>query len=73
AADSARFFVGYSGWGPGQLEAELDGGAWLTMAATGQIVFGSDDPWQRLVRQIGGTQLIATLGIKHVPPDPRMN
>jgi putative transcriptional regulator len=70
---NAKFFVGYAGWGPGQLETELDGGAWLTVAAGDQHVFGAEDPWQRLTRQIGGSQLLASLGIKHVPSDPRLN
>ncbi len=73
APKETRFFVGYAGWGPGQLEAELDGGAWLTVAATSQHVFQADDPWQGLTRQIGGSQLFASLGIKHVPSDPRLN
>ncbi|HEX4145342.1 MAG TPA: YqgE/AlgH family protein [Pirellulales bacterium] len=70
---SVKFFVGYSGWGPGQLEAELDSGAWLTIAASQQHVFAPEDPWQALTRQIGGSQLLASLGIKHVPSDPRLN
>jgi putative transcriptional regulator len=70
---STKFFVGYSGWGPGQLEAELDGGAWLTIAASDQHVFQGDDPWQSLTRLIGGSQLLSSLGIKHVPSDPRLN
>ena len=73
AAPQARFFVGYAGWGPGQLEAELDGGAWLTDRRQRPSVFGADDPWERLTRQIGGSQLLASLGIKHVPSDPRLN
>jgi putative transcriptional regulator len=69
----ARFFVGYSGWGPEQLEAELRAGAWLTIPAADRYVFGSEDCWLDLAKQIGGAQLLETLGIKHVPADPRMN
>ncbi|HTU27090.1 MAG TPA: YqgE/AlgH family protein [Pirellulales bacterium] len=69
----ARFFVGYSGWGPGQLEAELRAGAWLTTTAADRHVFGSEDCWLDLAKQIGGAQLLETLGIKHIPADPRMN
>jgi putative transcriptional regulator len=73
AADQARFFVGYSGWGPGQLEMELDAGAWLTTAASRRYVFELDDSWHDLARQIGNAQLLESLGIKHVPADPRLN
>ncbi len=73
AQAQARFFVGYSGWGPGQLEAELDAGAWLTIAAAGRTVFEPDDGWPDLVKQIGGSQLLEALGIKHIPADPRLN
>lgn len=72
-AEQARFFVGYSGWGGGQLEMELDAGAWLTIAATRRYVFNPDDCWQDLARQIGGSQLLESLGIKHVPSDPSLN
>lgn len=31
--------LGYSGWGPGQLEAEMAQNAWLTCPASGDILF----------------------------------
>ncbi|MCA8883300.1 MAG: YqgE/AlgH family protein [Rhodobacteraceae bacterium] len=34
--------LGYSGWGPGQIEAELQQNAWLVGEASEQIVFSSD-------------------------------
>ena len=69
-----RFFVGFAGWGPGQLESELRQEAWLTMPATAETVFAYDeDLWDRVMKRISDAKLIAELGIKHVPPDPSLN
>ena len=38
-AAEVRFFVGYSGWGAGQLEDEISRNGWLTVEATPQIIF----------------------------------
>lgn len=32
--------LGYAGWGPGQLESELQGNAWLTVPADEALLFG---------------------------------
>jgi putative transcriptional regulator len=70
----ARFFVGYAGWGAGQLEREMDEGAWLTAPATAERVFGDiDELWQRVTREATSSALISTLKIKHVPKHPWMN
>ena len=37
-----RVFSGYSGWGAGQLEGEVDRGDWLTHPACRELVFHSD-------------------------------
>jgi putative transcriptional regulator len=49
-----RVFAGYAGWGPGQLEAEVDAGAWHIGRGVAATVF-DDDPeslWQRLTRKL---------------------
>src|SRR5580704_413924 len=46
-------YLGYAGWGPGQLERELDLGAWHIVAPDAASVF-DDDPdsvWTRLIRR----------------------
>ena len=49
-----RFFAGYSGWGPGQLEDELKMGGWLVCAATADDVFSDFEPlWEALVKRVG--------------------
>ncbi len=56
-----RVYLGYAGWGPGQLENEIQQGAWSTMR-TSKYVFDSDPAtlWQRLKRdaesQIAGAE-----------------
>jgi putative transcriptional regulator len=36
---AVRLYAGYSGWGPGQLEGELKGEAWVVVRATQDIIF----------------------------------
>lgn len=69
-----RFFVGYAGWGDGQLERELGEGSWLVAPATAELVFGDhEELWQKVTRQVTSGNLLSALKIKHVPPDPRLN
>jgi putative transcriptional regulator len=54
--DRVRIFRGYAGWGPGQLDAELDEGAWMVFDAVDDDVF-TDRPehlWRNVVRRQGG-------------------
>ncbi len=50
---SFHVFVGYAGWGPGQLEHEVDLGAWHIMSAETPLVFHPDPEsvWPRLIRR----------------------
>ena len=51
-----RVFRGYAGWGPGQLEGEIDEGAWLVLDAEEGDVFASepDELWRTVLRRQGG-------------------
>lgn len=46
-----RVFTGYSGWGPGQLEAELATGSWAVVPARADVVFDLplEEIWVRLI------------------------
>jgi len=47
--------LGYAGWGPGQLDAEIQANGWLTVAPDNDIVFGGEhcDKWQRALAKLG--------------------
>ena len=52
-SSTLRFYLGYAGWGPGQLEAEVDAGAWFITSGDAKIVFDSEPEtlWDRLIRR----------------------
>lgn len=69
-----RWFAGFSGWSPGQLEAEVEEDSWLTATATNELVFGDAEIlWPTLVKQLLGKELLLDFGIARVPDDPTVN
>ncbi len=67
----ARFFVGYSGWGAGQLEGEMETGSWLVAPATKEMIFTDDQAkWQRLLKEIVLGQWVDP---RRIPEDPSVN
>ncbi len=52
-SNSFHVFVGYAGWGAGQLEHEVELGAWHIMSADDAVVFHSDPDsvWPRLIQR----------------------
>jgi putative transcriptional regulator len=67
----ARVFAGYAGWGPGQLDGELEEGSWIVEPAAPDDVFTSDpdELWSDVLRRKGGPFGVLAL----MPPDPSLN
>ncbi|MGV8988273.1 MAG: YqgE/AlgH family protein [Cypionkella sp.] len=51
----ALLALGYSGWGPGQLEVEISRNDWLTAEPTDALIFGEEDPrkWGNALQNMG--------------------
>lgn len=68
---SLRVFAGYAGWGNGQLQTEVDEGAWYVLPGEPSDPFMAEPQrlWQAVLRRQGGDlALVATY-----PDDPRLN
>lgn len=52
---NALLAIGYSGWGPGQLESEIQANGWLTAPPDEAILFDEnfDTKWDRAIEQLG--------------------
>jgi putative transcriptional regulator len=50
-----RLIVGFSGWGPGQLEQELEASAWLISDVDREVLFATpaDRMWETAIRRLG--------------------
>jgi len=50
-----KMFAGYAGWSAGQLEDEMERGAWLTHPASVELVFDTDPQhlWRLILQQKG--------------------
>jgi putative transcriptional regulator len=59
-----RLLLGYAGWGPGQLDAELTASAWLTVPPDPDLVFETpaEAMWERAIRALGVDPLALQLG-----------
>ncbi len=71
AIASLRVYAGYAGWSPGQLEAEIDEGAWYVVSAEPGDVFIAEPEaqWRKVLRrQEGDLAFLATY-----PDDPSLN
>jgi putative transcriptional regulator len=67
----ARIYAGYAGWGPGQLEAELEDSSWLVEPGRPDDVFAPHDLdlWRAVVKRKGRAFAMLSL----MPPDPSLN
>ena len=66
-----RFFIGYSGWGNGQLADELKEKSWLTVMATRKLIFHkkTQELWKEAIRHLGGDYEMMV----NFPIDPQLN
>lgn len=67
----ARIFAGYAGWGPGQLDAELERDDWFVAPAGVDDIFDPDpeELWRRVLARKGGHYAL----VARMPVDPSVN
>jgi putative transcriptional regulator len=68
---AARAFVGHSGWGPGQLDSELERGDWIVEPARLKDAFSATprDLWAAVLTRKGGSYAL----VARMPLDPSLN
>jgi putative transcriptional regulator len=66
-----RVFAGHAGWGPGQLEAEMQEESWILEPATREDVFTPDpeELWSQVLRRKGREYAL----LSTMPVDPSLN
>ena len=69
--ERTRVYAGHAGWGPGQLDEEMEREDWIVAPATPDAVFCDDaeELWAAVLRRLGGSYaMLATM-----PLDPSVN
>ena len=64
-----RVYAGYAGWAPGQLDAEIEEGAWISVPAAPDDPFTEDDLWTTVLQRKGGAYALMV----SMPIDPTLN
>jgi putative transcriptional regulator len=69
--DRIRVFAGYAGWGAGQLESEIEEGAWYVLDADPEDALCSQPGglWRSVLKRQGGRLAL----VANFPADPTMN
>lgn len=58
-----KLFDGLAGWGPGQLENELESGSWLVSDIDEETILSSEDNWEAMVKEIGHTIMLQQIDL----------
>src|SRR5579884_3748923 len=68
---AGRAFLGHAGWGPGQLDGELERGDWILEPAKRDDAFSLDARglWSEVLTRKGGSYAL----VARMPADPSMN
>jgi len=68
---SGRAFLGHAGWGPAQLDGELERGDWILEPARLEDAFSADAKtlWSEVLTRKGGSYAL----VARMPADPSMN
>jgi putative transcriptional regulator len=63
----ALMALGYAGWGPGQVEAEISENGWLTCEASHDLVFQTSDneKWEKALQTLGISALALSAEAGH--------
>lgn len=71
ATRRVRVYAGHAGWGPGQLDAELERDDWIVEPATGEEIFSPDPDsmWSEVLARKGGQFAL----VARMPLDPSLN
>jgi putative transcriptional regulator len=71
SAGRIRVFAGYAGWGPGQLDAEIERDDWIVEPARPADVFSelSEELWAAVLERKGGQYAL----VARMPEDPSLN
>lgn len=71
AVRTGRAFLGHAGWGPGQLDGELERGDWILEPAKLKDAFSGDAGglWSEVLTRKGGSYAL----VARMPADPSMN
>ena len=67
--DDIRFFIGYSGWGVGQLKSEMDDNSWIISDKYTDFYGESADLWKTIMHDMGGNYKL----LSNFPEDPQLN
>lgn len=69
--EKIRFYIGYSGWGTGQLKSEMSEKTWLTVEADFSLIFHSraEEIWKDSLKHMGGEYEMMI----NFPIDPQLN
>ena len=69
--ENIKFFLGFSGWMPAQLDEEMKENTWLTVEGNSKIIFDTDheEIWNASLLKLGGSYKMMI----NFPTDPQLN